>query len=277
MKASISATEGTTGLITYMRTDSPRVAPEAVTGAREWIGKELGKKYLPETPNAYKGKKDAQDAHEAIRPTDASRTPESIARYLSDEQFKLYTLIWRRFVASQMVPAVYDVTTANIAAISAKTGKTYDFRVSGSVMRFDGFLKVYEVSEDKKDEDDESANRLPNLDGVKTLERDELLPEDHFTQPPPRYNEVLAGEGAGRARHRPAVNLRIDHQYHSGPRIRGKARRFARALLSHRDRRGGVRSAGGELPVHLRHRVHGETGDRTGRHRRRQRRSGPTC
>src|SRR5580698_5964163 len=92
--------EGTTGLITYMRTDSPRVSPEAVTGAREWIGKELGSQYLPDAPNTYKGKKDAQDAHEAIRPTDAARTPESIARYLSDEQLKLYTLIWRRFVAS---------------------------------------------------------------------------------------------------------------------------------------------------------------------------------
>ena len=181
--------EGTTGLITYMRTDSPRVAPEAIAGAREWVGKQLGAQYLPESPNTYKGKKDAQDAHEAIRPTDSARTPESIARYLSDEQLKLYTLIWKRFVASQMVPAVYDVTTANIAAISSKTRKTYDFRVSGSVMRFDGFLKVYEVSEDKKDEDDETANRLPSLDGVKTLGLDELLHEEHFTQPPPRYNE----------------------------------------------------------------------------------------
>jgi DNA topoisomerase-1 len=195
--------EGTTGLITYMRTDSPRVAPEAITGAREWIRKQLGTKYLPESPNVYKGKKDAQDAHEAIRPTDAARTPESIARYLSDEQLKLYTLIWKRFVASQVVPAVYDVTTANIAAVSVKTGKTYDFRVSGSVLRFDGFLKVYEVSEDKKDEDDETANRLPSLDGVKTLELDELLPEDHFTQPPPRYNEAslvkeLEERGIGR-------------------------------------------------------------------------------
>jgi DNA topoisomerase-1 len=181
--------EGTTGLITYMRTDSPRVAPEAVTGAREWIAKQLGAQYLPESPNAYKGKEDAQDAHEAIRPTDAARTPESIARYLSDEQLKLYTLIWKRFVASQMVPAVYDVTTANIAATSTKNRKTYDFRVSGSVMRFDGFLKVYEVSEDKKDDDDETADRLPSLDGVKTLGLDELLPEEHATQPPPRYNE----------------------------------------------------------------------------------------
>jgi DNA topoisomerase-1 len=221
--------EGTTGLITYMRTDSPRVSPEAVTGAREWIGKELGTKYLPDAPNTYKGKKDAQDAHEAIRPTDAARTPESIQRYLSDEQFKLYTLIWRRFVASQMVPAVYDVTTANIAAISTKTGRTYDFRVSGSVMRFDGFLKVYEVSEDKKDEDDESANRLPNLDNVKALELDELLPEDHFTQPPPRYNESslvkeLEERGIGRpSTYASIINTIQDREYvvkHGGSRGR---------------------------------------------------------
>ena len=129
----------------------------------------LGKQYLPESPNVYKGKKDAQDAHEAIRPTDASRTPESIARYLSDEQLKLYTLIWRRFIASQMVPAVYDITTAKIEAKSAIDQKTYEFRLSGSVLRFDGFLKVYEVTEDKKADDDEDslANKLPNLDDVK--------------------------------------------------------------------------------------------------------------
>ena len=195
--------EGTTGLITYMRTDSPRVAPEAIAGAREWVGKELGAKYLPSTPNLYKGKKAAQDAHEAIRPTDPSRTPESIASYLSDEQLKLYRLIWQRFVASQMVPAISDVTTANIAAFSSATGKTYDFRASGSVLRFDGFLKVYEVSEDKKDEDDESANKLPSLDGVKTLEQEMLDEEQHFTQPPPRYNEAslvkeLEERGIGR-------------------------------------------------------------------------------
>ena len=195
--------EGTTGLITYMRTDSPRVAPEALTAAREWVAKNLGAHYLPASANVYKGKKDAQDAHEAIRTTDASRTPESIARFLSDEQLKLYTLIWKRFVASQMVPAIYDVTTANIAAVSSKTRKTYDFRVSGSVQRFDGFLKVYEVSEDKKDDDDENSNKLPNLDGVKALALDELLPEEHFTQPPPRYNEsslvkVLEERGVGR-------------------------------------------------------------------------------
>jgi DNA topoisomerase-1 len=221
--------EGTVGLITYMRTDSPRVAPEAVTGAREWVTKQLGAKYLPETPNSYQGKKDAQDAHEAIRPTDASRTPESIARYLTDEQLKLYRLIWQRFVASQMVPAVYDVTTANIAAKSAKNSKTYDFRVSGSVLRFDGFLKVYEVAEEKKDEDDESSNRLPSLDGVKALELEKLDPEQHFTQPPPRYNEAslvkeLEERGIGRpSTYASIINTIQDREYvvkHGGSRGR---------------------------------------------------------
>jgi DNA topoisomerase-1 len=221
--------EGTTGLITYMRTDSPRVAPEAVTGAREWIEKQLGAQYLPAAPNVYKGKKDAQDAHEAIRPTDATRTPESIARFLSDEQLKLYTLIWKRFVASQMVPAVYDVTTATIAAESKKTGKTYDFRVSGSVMRFDGFLKVYEVTEDKKDDDDENSNRLPSLDGVKTLGLDELQHEEHATQPPPRYNEAslvkeLEERGIGRpSTYASIINTIQDREYvvkHGGSRGR---------------------------------------------------------
>ena len=221
--------EGTTGLITYMRTDSPRVSPDAIQAAREWVGKQLGAKYLPETPNVYKGKKDAQDAHEAIRPTDASRTPESIARYLSEEQLKLYTLIWRRFVASQMTPAVFDVTTAKIAAVSAKDGKTYDFRVSGSVLRFDGFLKVYEAIEEKKDDDDESANKLPNLDGVKALALDKLEEEQKFTQPPPRYNEAslvkeLEERGIGRpSTYASIINTIQDREYvvkHGGSRGR---------------------------------------------------------
>jgi DNA topoisomerase-1 len=195
--------EGMVGLITYMRTDSPRIAPEAIEAVREWIGKQLGAKYLPESANLYKGKKDAQDAHEAIRPSDVTRTPESIARYLTEEQLKLYRLIWQRFVASQMTPAIFDVTTAKIVAVSSKTGKSYDFRVSGSVVRFDGFLKVYEVQEEKKDEDEESANKLPNLDNVKALALEKLLDEQHFTSPPPRYNEgslvkVLEERGIGR-------------------------------------------------------------------------------
>jgi DNA topoisomerase-1 len=215
--------EGMTGLITYMRTDSPRVAPEAIEGAREWIGRQLGAQYLPAAPNVFKGKKAAQDAHEAIRPTDASRTPESIAGYLTDEQLKLYRLIWQRFVASQMTPAVFDVTTAKIAAVSAKTDKTYDFRLSGSVVRFDGFLKVYEVAE--KDEEDEADNKLPNLDNVKRLELDQLDPEQHFTSPPPRYNEAslvkeLEERGIGRpSTYASIINTIQDREYvtkHSG-------------------------------------------------------------
>jgi DNA topoisomerase-1 len=211
--------EGTTGLITYMRTDSPRVSPDAKESAREWIAKNLGAQYLPATANEYKGKKDAQDAHEAIRPTDASRTPESIAKYLSDEQLKLYRLIWQRFVASQMMPAIFDVTTAKIAAESAKTTKTYDFRVSGSVLRFDGFLKVYEVAEDKGDDDDESKNKLPSLDEVKALALEKLEPEDHFTSPPPRYNEaslvkVLEERGIGRpSTYASIINTIQDREY----------------------------------------------------------------
>jgi DNA topoisomerase-1 len=211
--------EGLVGLITYMRTDSPRVAPEAIAGAREWISKELGPRYLPKEPNVYKGRKAAQDAHEAIRPTDAARTPESIARYLTEEQLKLYRLIWQRFVASQMTPAVFDVTTAKIAALSQKTGKTYDFRVSGSVVRFDGFLKVYEVLEEKKDEEDESANKLPDLDRVKRLELEKLEDEQHFTQPPPRYNEaslvkVLEERGIGRpSTYASIINTIQDREY----------------------------------------------------------------
>ena len=141
--------EGTTGLITYMRTDSTRVAPEAISAARTYIGTEFGSSYLPDQPNAFKSKKDAQDAHEAIRPTDATRTPESIAKYLSGEQLKLYRLIWQRFIASQMTAAVFDVTTVEIDAVREKN---YNFRASGSVLKFDGFLRVYSL-----DDDDEEA------------------------------------------------------------------------------------------------------------------------
>jgi DNA topoisomerase I len=221
--------DGTVGLITYMRTDSPRVAPEAVESARVWIGQHLGAAYLPESPNAFKGKKEAQDAHEAIRPTDPSRTPESIAKFLTDEQLKLYTLIWKRFVASQMMPAVYDVTTAKIEALSRKTRRTYDFRASGSVLRFDGFLKIYEAIEEKKDDDDESANRLPDLDNVSRLELEKLLPQQSFTQPPPRYNEAslvkeLEERGIGRpSTYASIINTIQDREYvvkHGGSRGR---------------------------------------------------------
>ena len=215
--------DGSTGLITCMRTDSPRVAPEAIQGAREWIGKNMGKQYMPESPNVYKGKKDAQDAHEAIRPTDVARTPDSIAKYLSDEQLKLYRLIWLRFVASQMTPAVFDVTTAKIAAVSRTTKKTYDFRASGSVVRFDGFLKLYDMAQDTKsngsDDEDESKAKLPSLDGVRRLELEKLDPEQHYTAPPPRYNEaslvkVLEERGIGRpSTYASIINTIQDREY----------------------------------------------------------------
>ncbi len=185
--------EGTIGLITYMRTDSTRVSPDAIVEAREYIGK-LGKQYLPEKPNEYAGKKQvqAQDAHEAIRPTRVDFTPDAIRASLSDEQYRLYKMIWQRFVSSQMTPAVFDQTTVDIAA---KADRTYDFRVTGSTLKFDGFLKVWDGgSED---------TILPELNPAQTLEKVSVDPEQKFTQPPPRYNEaslvkVLEERGIGR-------------------------------------------------------------------------------
>ncbi|MHB1021128.1 MAG: type I DNA topoisomerase [Acidobacteriaceae bacterium] len=209
--------DGTVGLITYMRTDSTRVSPDAIVGVREYIGKKLGKAYLPASANAFKSKKDAQDAHEAIRPTNVDLTPDSIRRYLSDEQYRLYKLIWQRFVASQMVPALFDQTTVDIVA---KADRNYDFRVTGSVLRFDGFLKVYEEAKDKKDEDDEAlANKLPALDQGQALKLNALEPEQHFTEPPPRYNEAslvkeLEERGIGRpSTYASIINTIQDREY----------------------------------------------------------------
>ncbi len=193
--------EGAVGLITYMRTDSTRVSPDAIADARKWIEQNHGKDYLPAAPNAFKSKKDAQDAHEAIRPTSVALHPEEIKRYLSDEQYRLYRLIWQRFVASQMVPAVFDQTTVDIVA---KADRSYNFRVTGSVMKFDGFLKVYEEAKEKKDdEDEELKNRLPALENGQALALNALLPEEHFTEPRPRFNEAslvkeLEERGIGR-------------------------------------------------------------------------------
>ena len=141
-----------------MRTDSIRVSPDAIQDARTYIRKKLGEKYFPANPNVFKGKKDAQDAHEAIRPTNVELAPDEIKRYLSDEQYKLYKLIWQRFVASQMVQAVFDQTTVDIVA---KSDRNYDYRVTGSVLKFDGFLKIYEEAKDTKDADDEALEQSP--------------------------------------------------------------------------------------------------------------------
>ena len=197
--------EGSTGLITYMRTDSTRVSAEAETKVKGWIKEKHGDKYLggPRTGKASPG---AQDAHEAIRPTDINRTPDSIRQYLSVDQLKLYDLIWRRFVASRMAPAVYDQTQVEIE------GGEYVFRATGSVLAFDGFYKVWE-----RDETEEPD--LPQVAEGEDLDYHGIKPEQHFTQPPPRYSEAtlikeLEQRGIGRpSTYAPIVETIKDHGY----------------------------------------------------------------
>jgi len=183
--------EGLVGLITYMRTDSTRVSDDALKDVREFIaGERFGPAYLPGSPNVYKSKKDAQDAHEAIRPSSVSNTPEAMAQYLAEDELKLYRLIWMRFVASQMMPAVFDQTTIEVGA-TGKDKREYLFRATGSVPKFDGFLKVYEEGKDQKDEDDEELkHKLPLVVEGETLRFRAIKPEQHFTEPPPRFNEA---------------------------------------------------------------------------------------
>ncbi|MEP7036821.1 MAG: type I DNA topoisomerase, partial [Acidobacteriota bacterium] len=178
--------EGSVGLITYMRSDSTRISDTALNETRDFVGGEYGKEYLPEKPNFYKSKKGAQDAHEAIRPTDVSRTPESLKSYLNADEHKLYRLIWQRTVASQMSPAVFDQTTIDI-----KAGR-FMFRATGSVLKFDGFLKVYQEGRDEKTEedDDEAERTLPLVEKGENLKLNKITPEQHFTEPPPRYSEA---------------------------------------------------------------------------------------
>jgi DNA topoisomerase-1 len=182
----------TVGLITYMRTDSTRVSTDSIAAAREHVEKTLGVKYLSVAPLEYKGKNEAQDAHEAIRPTNVVYTPESIRQYLSEEQFKLYDLIWRKFVSSQMAPAVFDMTTIEIGA---RADRTYNFRISGSILLFKGFQAIWEsASEDTV---------LPDVKAGDLLTAQSVDPEQRFTEPPPRYNEAslvktLEEKGIGR-------------------------------------------------------------------------------
>ncbi len=195
--------EGSVGLITYMRTDSVRVSDDALTEVREYVGGKFGKEYLPASPNVYKTKKAAQDAHEAIRPTSAMRSPEDLAPYLAEDQLKVYRLIWMRFLASQMSPAVFDQTSIDVS-VDGKSKVGYTFRATGSVMKFDGFLKVYEEGKDQKDdEDEELKHKLPAVTEGEELKLRGLKPEQHFTEPPPRYNEAtlvkkLEADGVGR-------------------------------------------------------------------------------
>jgi len=195
--------EGSVALITYMRTDSVNVSNDALIQVRELIPERFGSNYLPEKPNYYKSKKDAQEAHEAVRPTDAMRAPEDVRKYLDEDLFKLYQLIWQRFVASQMLPAVFDQTTIDISA------GDYTFRATGSVQKFDGYLRVYQLpaaNADREDDekDDEGEGRsLPQVAEGQILRLDKIRPDQHFTEPPPRFNDAtlvkeLEEDGIGR-------------------------------------------------------------------------------
>ena len=190
--------EGAVGLITYMRTDSTRVSDAALGEVRDFIGRQYGENYLPEKAVHYRSKKDAQDAHEAIRPSEVARTPESLAKFLKPDELKLYRLIWQRFVASQMMAAIFDQTTIDIQA-----GR-FVFRATGSVQKFDGFLKLYQEGRDEKAEDDEEAERnLPLVETGESLKLNSITPDQHFTEPPPRYTEAtlvkaLEEKGIGR-------------------------------------------------------------------------------
>ena len=195
--------EGAVGLITYMRTDSVRVGDDAISDVRQYIGERYGTQFVPPGPNIYKGKKDAQDAHEAVRPTSMAYAPEAVEKYLAEDEMKLYRLVWNRFVASQMMPALFDQTTIDVTA-RGKDAVEYTFRATGSVPRFDGYLKVYQEGKDQADEEDEELkHRLPAVTEGEVLRFKTIKPEQHFTEPPPRYNEAtlvkrLESDGVGR-------------------------------------------------------------------------------
>src|SRR3982751_2136185 len=177
----------TVGLITYMRTDGVQLAPEAVGQTRRLIESKYGQSYLPEKPRVYTSKaKNAQEAHEAIRPTDLFRAPQDVAAHLDKDQLGLYELIWKRTVASQMESAVLDQVTVDIASAD----RTVQLRATGSVVRFNGFLTLYDEGRDEQSEEDENAAILPDVAEAEAMERREVIPEQHFTEPPPRYSEA---------------------------------------------------------------------------------------
>ena len=227
--------EGSVALITYMRTDSVHVSNDALAQVRELIPERFGSTYLPERPNFYKSKKDAQEAHEAIRPTDVSRTPEDVRKYLEDDVFKLYQLIWQRFVASQMLPAVYDQTTIDITAAD------YTFRATGSILKFDGYLKVYQIpavnadrEEDEK-EDEGEGKALPRVSEGQVLKLESIRPEQHFTEPPPRYTEAtlvkeLEEDGIGRpSTYASIISTIVEREY-----VKKEQGRFTPTMLGER-------------------------------------------
>ena len=190
--------EGAEGLITYMRTDSVRVAAEAQEAARQWITARVGGEYLPDAPPTYRSRGSAQEAHEAIRPSEVRHEPKSVGRFLTKDQLALYRLIWERFLASQMMPAVYDTVSAEIEA-----GRCL-FRAQGATLKFKGFTAVYEESrEDEAPSEEDAEGAVPQLQEGEVLRLSGLEPKQHFTQPPPRFTEaslikVLEELGIGR-------------------------------------------------------------------------------
>ena len=211
--------EGSVGLITYMRTDSPVVTETAVEEARDYIEQRWGKEYVPAKARTYTSRsKVAQEAHEAVRPTGMARSPEAIRGYLSNDQFKLYDLIWKRMIASQMTDAILDSTQVTIA-VTGESTQTYDFRVSGSVLKFPGFRTLYIEARDEDAPDDDADKQLPALTEGQALETKDLLPEQHFTQPPSRFTEAsliksLEERGIGRpSTYAPIISTIVDRQY----------------------------------------------------------------
>ena len=181
----------TAGLITYMRTDGVSMAPEAIAGARDAIGDQFGQRYLPAEARHYSVKaKNAQEAHEAIRPTDFTRTPQSVKKYLDADQFRLYDLVWKRGIASQMASAEMERTTAEITA--AKGGESAGLRAVGTVVKFDGFLKAYADNREEKQpsDEDEDDGRLPEINAEEKVDKEKVRATQHFTEPPPRYSEA---------------------------------------------------------------------------------------
>ena len=217
----LGGSDGTVGLITYMRTDSVNVAREAQEEARAFIGQKYGAEAVPAKPNAYTTKaRGAQEAHEAVRPTSARRQPADVKNKLSHDQFRLYDLIWKRFIASQMAPAVFDSMTVDIAAgVTMATPAPYTFRATGQVLKVPGFLAVYNVSLDDGEEDEDGERRLPMLDVNESLDLHKLTPNQHFTEPPPRYSDAslikeLEKRGIGRpSTYSPTIATIVDRKY----------------------------------------------------------------
>ena len=211
---------GDVGLITYMRTDSTNLSEDARREAREYITGRFGAEFLPPKPRVFSKKaKGAQEAHEAIRPTSVQRDPQSMRRFLTDDQFRLYQLIWQRMVASQMADAIFDTTSVDIHARPQTGSEVYLFRATDSTMRFSGFREVYFERRDDGDDQDADTNRLPNLETNERLRLDQLLPEQHFTEPPPRFTDAslvkaLEDNGIGRpSTYAPILSTLQDRQY----------------------------------------------------------------